>query len=334
MRYIVIGGSGFVGSYTIKELIKSMNEKTIENRKIICIDIVENEEIKKLKEVEFINIDIAKNFNFLFYESDVVVHLAARAYANCNGIRNLEKYFMEVNFFGTKNILEKMKEGNCKNLIYFSSDMVYGYPKYIPLDSNHSRNPLGEYGKSKKEAEDLIFEYRKKGINATIFRPRMIVGAGRLGILIKLFKLIDSNFPIPLIGNGNNCYQMISVNDCASAIIKACINKFPNKELNLGSNNPPSIKELLNNLIKCTKSKSFLIPINGRFIKFILQVLQIFKINLMYKEQYAIADKEYILDTKETKNILDWEPKYSDAAMMLSAYEEYKNNGDKNGICK
>ena len=324
MRYIVIGGSGFVGSYTIKELIKSMNEEIIENRKIICIDIVENEEIKKLKEVEFLNIDIAKNFDFLFYEDDVVVHLAARAYANCKGIRNLEKYFMEVNFFGTKNILEKLYECNCKNLIYFSTDMVFGYPKYIPLDSNHNRNPLGEYGKSKKKAEDLIFEYRKKGLNITIFRPRMIIGAGRLGILIKLFKLIDSNLPVPLIGNGNNCYQMISVNDCASAIIKACINKFPNKELNLGSNNPPSIKELLNNLIKCTKSKSFLIPINGRFIKFILQVLQIFKINLMYKEQYAIADKEYILDTKETKSTLNWEPIYNDREMIFSAYEEFK----------
>ncbi|GAD18069.1 NAD-dependent epimerase/dehydratase family protein [Helicobacter fennelliae] len=325
MRYIVIGGSGFVGVYTIFALQEAMQTGRLKQGEILCLDLIPNETLTKQGFCTFVACDISKTIEFEFLQDDIVIALAARAYAPPPPKNiDLESYFMEVNFYGTQKIIQKMLSNNCTHLVYFSTDMVYGKPQYLPIDSSHPRNPFGWYGKSKVESENLIFAYRQKGLKATIFRPRIIVGAGRFGILTKLFKLIDSNLPVPLIGNGKNCYQMISVLDCAQAIICACAKNCPNCEFNLGSKSPPPIKVLLNTLIHNAHSKSLLIPTYAKAIKGILGFLEMCGVHLMYKEQYKIADEEYIVDISNAKEILGWEPKYSDEDMLFSAYKEYK----------
>ena len=66
-------------------------------------------------------------------------------------------------------------------------------------------------------------------MNISLFRPRLIIGPGRLGILEKLFKLIDWNLPVPMIGSGRNPYQFISVFDCAEAARLAWKAGVPNE---------------------------------------------------------------------------------------------------------
>lgn len=46
----------------------------------------------------------------------------------------------------------------------------------------------------------------------------------------------------------------------------------------------------------------------------------------MYKEQFMIADEEYILDIKQTEDDLDWHPQYNDEDMLKEAYQMYKSN--------
>lgn len=326
MRYIVIGGSGFVGSYTIAALVESVANNRIDSGEIFCLDRVQNHALDSLS--TFVPCDLLQGFDFELDSSDIIIHLAARAYApkpplKPFGLQALEQYFYEVNVSGTQKILESMLESNARKLIYFSTDMVYGKPAYLPIDSSHNRAPFGYYGASKVQAEDLITKARQQGINASIFRPRIIVGAGRYGILTKLFTLISHSLPVPLIGNGSNCYQMISVQDCAQAIICAIESNFPNNAYNLGSHNPPAIKTLLSNLITQVGSKSLLIPTHAKSVKLALSVLETLGVPLMYKEQYAIADCQYIVDISSTQAELGWNPLYSDSDMLLAAYKQY-----------
>ena len=90
-----------------------------------------------------------------------------------------------------------------------SSDMVYGYPKSIPIKNTHSKKPLGPYGKSKLKAENLALKAQKNGMPLTILRPRLIMGPGRLGIMERLFSSISHNKTVPIIGKGKNYYQMV-----------------------------------------------------------------------------------------------------------------------------
>ena len=46
---------------------------------------------------------------------------------------------------------------------------------------------------------------------------------------------------------------------------------------------------------------------------------------LMYKEQYEIADENYILNITDTKEELGWEPRYNDEDMLYQAYEAYRS---------
>lgn len=326
MRYIVLGGSGFVGSYTIAALAESMAKNRIDSGEIICLDRVPNPALDSLS--TFVYCDLLQGFDFELEPSDIIIHLAARAYApkpplKPFGLKALEQYFYEVNVAGTQALLTSMLESNAHKLIYFSTDMVYGKPNYLPIDSSHTRAPFGYYGASKVLAEDLIAKARQQGINASIFRPRIIVGAGRYGILTKLFTLIAHSLPVPLIGDGSNCYQMISVQDCAQAIICAIESNFPNNSYNLGSHNPPTIKALLGDLIAQAGSKSKLIPTHSKSVKLALSMLERLGVPLMYKEQYAIADCQYIVDIRSTQEELGWNPQYSDGDMLLAAYKQY-----------
>lgn len=117
---------------------------------------------------------------------------------------------------------------------------------------------------------------------------------------------------------------MVSVRDCADAVICAIKKGVPNDEFNLGSQNPPCIKDLLKFVCEKSGSKSVLLPTWALAVKLVLSVLEMFGLPLMYKEQYKIADEEYIIDISKTCELLGWQPKDKDKDMLLEAYEEYK----------
>ena len=319
MKYYIFGGNGFVGRYLANELIS--NSKNV----VVC-DISDTLYEFIDKTCEYIRVDIRniENLNKLpITKEDVVINLAANQY-HTKVPRDRTKYFFSVNKCGAENLLSVSYEKGCGKFLMFTTDMTYGKPQYLPVDINHPQNPFGPYGKSKKAAEQLCREYRKKGMNITIMRPRMIVGPGRLGILLKLFKLVDLGLPVPTIGNGRNHYQMISVFDCVSAIICAINKDLPNKEYNLGSKNPPQVKELLKSVIKIANSKSIVIPTPGKFVKFVLNIFDSIGFSIMYKEQFMIADEEYQLDISQTEEDLGWTPRYNDSDMLIEAYRMYK----------
>lgn len=321
MRYVIVGGAGFVGRHLVKELLAS-------NEDIIILDVQKPVDTD-LQKVAYHEIDVRDKEaveNFTFTPDDVVVQLAANQYhvKVPQGEQAMHDYFYGTNFVGTQNLLASMEKHDCRQMIFFSTDMTYGKPQYLPVDTKHQQVPFGFYGGSKKAAEELCREYREKGFRITIFRPRMILGPGRLGILKKLFRLMDCNLPVPLIGKGTNCYQMVSVFDCVQAIVKCAAHGIPNREYNLGSDNPPTVYELLHDVIREVGSHSPLVRTNGKIVKTALSVLGNAGLPLMYREQYEIADENYILDIQVTKNELGWEPQYNDKDMLYQAYEAYK----------
>jgi dTDP-glucose 4,6-dehydratase len=316
MRVIIFGGNGFVGYWLAKTLVQN-------GEQVIICDI-ENSHMHE--QAQFISCDIKTPDGFKqipLSSEDIVINLAANQYHHRVPRNNIHEYFFDTNTQGTKNILDFIVRTGGRKFIQYTTDMIYGKPQYLPVDIQHPQIPFGPYGQSKKASEEYCREYRKKGINITIFRPRMIIGPRRLGILKKLFFLINHNLPVPVIGSGKNCYQMVSVFDCVSATIAAMQLGCPDKEYNLGSKNPPTELDLLKNLIKKAGSHSPVIPTNGNMVKTLLSFLGTIGLEIMYREQYMIADENYILDISETERDLNWTPRYSDQDMIVDAYSDY-----------
>jgi nucleoside-diphosphate-sugar epimerase len=318
LRHIITGGLGFTGQYLTKELCRQQKE-------VVVFDMAPS--VGTLPAgASYIHGDIrnaADIGRIGLRPDDVVYHLAARVFHLGAPYANRDQWFQDVNVAGTRVLLDVMEAAGTKKLVFFSTDMVYGVPDTTPVPTTHPRRPLGPYGRSKRDAEDLLNQYRARGFQITIFRPRLITGPGRFGILMKLFRLIEAGLPVPLIGNGSNQYQMVSVFDCVTAALRAVELGLPPGPFHLGSRNPPTVRALLSKVIASAGSRSRLISTPAMPIKATLMVLDYCGLTLLYPEQFLIADKNYLLDLSATKRELSFEPAYGDEDMMVAAYQEY-----------
>ncbi len=322
MKHIIFGGDGFLGTELTRKLVE-LGEQVL-----IC-DEKQTPEFGnyELPGVDFIQMDVTKpdTFNPIpVEEGDIVYHFAARLLVPILPRAERHDYFWQALYVGTQNVFNWMEANSLNKLIYYTTDMVYGHTKIHPRLEDHPCEPIGPYGEAKYQTELMCDQYREKGFNISLFRPRLIIGHGRLGILEKLFKLVDLNLPVPTIGNGKNFYQFISVSDCADACLAAVAAGFPNGNYNLGSTNPPTVNELLKELIKEANSRSFLIPTPAFAVKAVLAFLDRIGKPIMDPEQYLIADETCVLDCSKAKRELNWEPKDDDTSMLLVAYRDYK----------
>ena len=327
MKHIIIGGDGFVGSHLAADL-SAMGEE------VLVADIHQSGHAHYAK-VPFHKIDVTKaeSVNGIpLGKDDLVYNLSAKMLSPIVTRKERHDFFWPVNYHGTENVLKWMDKNGAGKLVHFTTDMIYGHSVTVPQDETHPARPLGEYGESKLATETLAQTYRDRGFQIPIFRPRLIIGPGRLGILVKLFKLIDMNLPVPMIGSGKNPYQFISVFDCAEAARLAWKGGVPNEAYNLGSDNPPSVRKLLGDLIVHAGSRSFLLPTPAFAVKATLAAFDFINMPIMDPEQYLIADEMCIRETGKLKRELGWKAEFNDGTMLIAAYREYRAKKDGHAV--
>ena len=327
MRHIIFGGDGFVGRHLAPKLLADGQE-------VVVADIVKSD-LPHYRNARFVQCDVTEpaSINCVGIEADdMVYNLSAKMLSPIQVRAKRHDFFFPVNFHGTEHIMQAMDKAGANRLVHFTTDMIYGHTVTYPMTEEHPVAPLGEYGLSKLKTEELAVEWRKRGMAISLFRPRLIIGPGRLGILEKLFKLIDMNLPVPMIGSGRNPYQFISVFDCAEAARAAWKAGVPNEAYNLGSLNPPPVRKLLGDLIKEAGSKSLLIPTPGWAVKRTLDLLDLMNMPIMDPEQYLIADEECVLDVSKGERQLGWVPQYRDEDMLIAAYKEYRAKKDGHAV--
>ena len=203
MKYIIVGGSGFVGSSLIS-VLKPENCQNFDKKVSPFFS-----EISTLVDIR--NKD-ELNFN---KEASCVVLLAAE---HRDDVSPTSLYY-DVNVKGTKNVLDEMDKHGIKNLIFTSSVAIYGLNKINPNEDNLS-DPFNHYGKSKLEAESLIknwFENDPIKKSVTILRPTVIFGERNRGNVYNLLKQIASG-KFMMIGNGVNKKSMAYVGNIVAFI--------------------------------------------------------------------------------------------------------------------
>ncbi|MCO5163296.1 MAG: NAD(P)-dependent oxidoreductase [Mesorhizobium sp.] len=327
MRHIIFGGDGFVGRHLAPKLVADGED-------VIVADVVKSD-LPHYAKARFVRCDVTDPEQVKavgIRPDDMVYNLSAKMLSPIQVRAKRHDFFWPVNFHGTENIIHAMARADAQRLVHFTTDMIYGHTVFHPMTEDHPVAPLGEYGLSKLKTEELAADWRAQGMNISLFRPRLIIGPGRLGILEKLFKLIDMNLPVPMIGSGKNPYQFISVFDCAEAARLAWKAGVPNEAYNLGSLNPPSVRKLLGDLIKHAGSKSILIPTPGWAVKRTLDLLDWMNMPIMDPEQYLIADEDCLLDVSKGKRDLGWVPQYRDEDMLIAAYREYRAKKDGKAV--
>ena len=215
------------------------------------------------------------------------------------------------------------------HVAYIPNERVVGLSKLARVVEVFSKRLQTQERLTMQIANTLMGALDAKGVAVTILRLRLIMGKGRLGIMKKLFKSIFHNLPVPLVGNGKNCYQMVSVKDCSEATLLSVEKKIPNCELNLGSEVGPDVKTLLNYLIKKVSSKSIILPLPAFPLKILLLIFEKMGLPILHKEQYKIADKNSLQASGRLKSVessiqfmsqlQNGPPTYSDAGKIQTA---------------
>ena len=206
---LIVGGSGFVGSFLIKELKNYKVQNIDKNPSPFFDNITTNGDIRNFDEII-----IPKGTKSL-------VLLAAE---HRDDVSPTSLYY-DVNVAGTKNVLQAMDNAGVKNIIFTSSVAIFGLNKTNP-DENHSEDPFNHYGKSKWEAEQVIkdwFHNDPVGKSVNIIRPTVIFGERNRGNVYNLLKQISSG-KFMMIGKGQNKKSMAYVGNIV-AFIKDRIEK-------------------------------------------------------------------------------------------------------------
>ncbi|CAH8517555.1 unnamed protein product [Heterobilharzia americana] len=157
---LVTGGSGFIGSHTIVELLNV-------GYKVIALDSLCNSNLKCIERIEkivgkhlpFYKVDLlderAVNDVFEKHKIDFVIHFAALKSVSESTEQPLRYY--ENNLVGILNLLKIMKAHHVKNIVFSSSATVYGEPQFLPLTEKH---PIGDcqnpYGGTKFCSELIL----------------------------------------------------------------------------------------------------------------------------------------------------------------------------------
>lgn len=191
MNIVVTGGSGFIGTYLIDELIKNGHQVKIYDKRISQYypDLTIMADVR----------DQAKLTEAL-QGVDIVYHLAAEHH---DDVQPISLYY-DVNVKGAEYLIESLERNNVKKLIFTSTVALYGLNAGQP-DESSPANPFNDYGKSKYEAEKVFIRWAEKNEDhcLTIVRPTVIFGENNRGNVFNLLKQISSKKFI-MVGNGNN----------------------------------------------------------------------------------------------------------------------------------
>ena len=246
MKLLITGSESFVGHYLKKQLLKK-------NIKFQGIDNISSKNSIKL--------DISKldNSKVSFNNFNAIVHLAAVSSTN-DFIKNPKKAF-KVNLNGTFNIIRMAKKNKIKNIIFASSEWVYGELSKKKFYENHKidLNKLGsEYAFSKFMGEAIIKFYCKLyNIRYVILRFGIIYGprikkknwSAVENLALKVFK----NERIVKVGSKKTARRFIYVKDVVGGIIKS-INLKNNHIFNLSGDKLISLEDIIRYSNKVTKN--------------------------------------------------------------------------------
>ena len=300
MKYLITGGSGFIGSHLAESLIARRDEVVIiDNQSTGSITNLRNIDSKvKLIDGDILDKSLLEKYVF---ESDYVVHLAAAL--GVLNIVNKPLQSLKINIQGTENVLE-FADRFKKPVLIASTSEVYGKNDKVPLNEEDDRiigHPLKSrwsYSEAKAVDESLAYFYfleNKLPIRIVRFfntvGPRQV---GQYGMVVPRFVTAAlGNEPIQVYGSGNQIRCFCHVSDAIRALLLVIdSDKAIGQVFNVGNNQQISIMDLAKKVIEITGSNS-----------------EIKKIP--YSEAYPEGFEDMqrrVPDISKIRNILGWSP--------------------------
>lgn len=317
MKILITGGAGFLGLH-----LASFLEKKRHNLTLVDIQTFDKKEYPGKYKFVIADVRNRKKMFDLCLGQDIIIHAAAALPLS------KKQDIYSVNIEGTRNMLDAAVKHRLRRFIHISSTAVYGVPEKHPIMEDDPLVGVGAYGDSKIQAERLCFSAIKKGHPVTILRPKTFVGGGRLGVFEILFDWIHDGKRIPVIGRGNNKYQLLDVDDLVYATYLFTLKnkKSYNDVLNIGAKRFKTVKEDLQEVFDYARSGSVIFPTPAFPVKKALFLFEKIGISPLYQWVYDTADKDSFVSIDKLTKVLGWTPKFSNSDALIKAYKWYQEH--------
>lgn len=286
MKYVVVGGAGFIGSNLVDRLISDGNDVSIidnfstgkkeninQKAKVFCLDMSD--------------ISLSEKIVFAMQGADTVFLLAAMARVQPS-IENPLKYELN-NTIGVLNILKCAVDAGVKRVVYSASSSAYGDSKIMPLNEKLIINPLSPYGAQKYYGEVMCKTFSQVyNIETVSLRYFNVYGErqnldGAYALVIGIFASQRlSGKPMTIRGDGNQKRDFTYVGDVVNANVLAAhsVNVGKGEVINIGNGDNRSIN----------------------------QIAELIGGERIYIDP-VIEPKETLADNSLAKKLLGWEPK-------------------------
>ncbi|MBE8721693.1 UDP-glucuronic acid decarboxylase family protein [Sphingobacterium pedocola] len=305
-RILITGAAGFLGSHLCDRFIH-------ENYQVIAMDnlitgAIENiEHLFHMANFEFHHHDVSK-FVHVPGELDYILHFASPA-SPIDYLR-IPIQTLKVGSLGTHNLLGLAKEKQARILVASTSE-VYGDPTVSPQSEEYWGNvnpvgPRGVYDEAKRFQEAMTMAYHNfHGLDTRIVRifntfgPRMRLEDGRA--LPTFIAQALRNEDLTVFGSGKQTRSFCYVSDQIEGIYRLLHTDY-HEPLNIGNPEELSVKEVAEEIIALTESKS----------------------KIIYEALPVDDPQQRRPDITKAKRILGWEPQVSRKEGLIQTIAYYK----------
>ncbi len=313
-HYLITGGAGFLGINLIRYLLQR-------GHRVTSLDIADFKYSDVIDQVEVLQGDIRDldAVKRAMERCDIVVHAAAA----------LPLYPPEdiytTNTDGTRNVLEAAYQRGMERVIHISTTAVYGIPDHHPLLEDDPLDGVGPYGETKVEAEAICREYQARGMCIPILRPKSFVGPERLGVFSLLYEWAAEGKHFPMLGRGDNRYQLLDVADLCGAIDLAARGErgVVNTTFNIGAKSFTTVRAEFQAVLDAAGHGRRVVPFPVGPMIVALRILDRLHLSPLYQWTYETIGKDSFVSTEKAERVLGFAPQYSNTEALLRNFRWY-----------
>jgi len=311
-RVLITGGAGFLGMH----LTECFRRAKITVR---LLDLAERPTWSQAPEIEYVRGDIrdGKTLAIALSGVDAVVHAAFVS------PRQTQELIYSVNVEGTRTLCAQVSAHGVQRLILLSSTIVQWPPKVHPFFSDSPLTRLDAYRASRVEAEQIVVTYERQGLRSALVRPKTFIGPGRVSAFALIFEWIRIGRPVPVLGGGENRYQLLDIRDMVEGIRLLAATDVTGV-FSLGAREFCTVHEDLQSLLDHARTGARLWTVPGWAGRRALRMMELCNLTPLSEWHYKSASgHDAIADIGRAERELGWRPQRSNAQALMEAYDWY-----------
>lgn len=292
MRYLILGGGGFIGSHLCDSLLLRGHAVRVFERP----NLSHYREFNKTELIEWVDGDFTNKIDVAdaVQGCDVIYHLVSTTLPKTSNDNPV--FDVTSNVVSTLNLLEAAKQAKISKVVFVSSGgTIYGIPKQIPISETHPTEPVVSYGISKLAIEKYLHLYQVlHGMEYCILRIANPYGERQRtntaqGVIATFLHRAMHGQTIEIWGDGSVTRDYIYIADVTSALLMAGGYEGKQRLFNIGCGVGQNLNQILNAVEQLLGH-----PVERRYLP-----------------GRAFDVPANVLDITRAKEFLGWEPKTS-----------------------